>query len=241
MFLQRQISEIKQQNEERLAGERKRQREAVERIRKQTETEIEFLQSRLEETETITETYRVRTAELRREISENKTEKETAEDSLESAREALGKVRAAREEAEELWRQKYLLNQSERLQERNRVRDLLGQLKHLREADTRRVENVSDLNSKLVEKEREIHKLIEENISQIETHTQLTESIRDYQQNKDSVSLKRQKTLDFSVPPDKLKEQLRKTQEENEQSKLYIDKVLSQIMNHCSDLLEIKK
>ena len=83
---------------------------------------------RLEETETITETYRVRTAELRREISENKTEKETTEDSLESAREALGKVRAAREEAEELWRQKYLLNQSERLQERNRVRDLLGQV-----------------------------------------------------------------------------------------------------------------
>ena len=40
------FSEIKQQNEERLAGERKRQREAVERIRKQTETEIEFLQSR---------------------------------------------------------------------------------------------------------------------------------------------------------------------------------------------------
>ena len=79
----------------------------------------------------------------------------------------------------------------------------------------------------------------------------------------DSVSLRRQKTLDFSVPPEKLKvelriqriidlvqkvikvlhfqEQLRKTQEENEQSKLYIDKVLSQIMDHCSDLLEIKK
>ena len=70
----------------------------------------------------------MRTAELRREITENKTEKETTEDSLESAREALGKVRAAREEAEELWRQKYLLNQSERLQERNRVRDLLGQV-----------------------------------------------------------------------------------------------------------------
>ena len=69
--------------------------------------------------------------------------------------------------------------------------------------------------------------------------------------------------MDFSVPPEKLKvelriqriidlvqkvikvlhfqEQLRKTQEENEQSKLYIDKVLSQIMDHCSDLLEIKK
>ena len=85
------------------------------------------------------------------------------------------------------------------------------------------MQNVSDLNSKLVEKEREIHKLIEENISeselslistilnftffkdlwllafnirlftiltiytflgQIETHTQLTESIRDYHHNK---------------------------------------------------------
>ena len=34
---------------------------------------------------------------------------------------------------------------------------------------------------------------------------------------------------------------MRKTQEENEQSKLYIDKVLGQIMEHCSDLLEIKK
>ena len=44
----------------------------------------------------------------------------------------------------------------------------LFQLKQLREAEPRRVENVSDLNSKLVEKEREIHKLIEENISESE-------------------------------------------------------------------------
>ena len=40
------FSEIKLNNEERLAEERKKQREAVERIKKQTETEIDFLQSR---------------------------------------------------------------------------------------------------------------------------------------------------------------------------------------------------
>ena len=86
---------------------------------------------RLEETESVTENYRLKTAELRKDILENKTEKETAENSLESAREALGQVRAAREEAEELWRPKYLLNQSERLQERNRVKDLLEQVRAL--------------------------------------------------------------------------------------------------------------
>ena len=64
MFLQRQIrsdgqqlssaqrikqlhfSEIKQQNDQRLEEERKNQRESLERIRKQTQTEIDFLQSR---------------------------------------------------------------------------------------------------------------------------------------------------------------------------------------------------
>ena len=40
------FSEIKQHNEERLTEERKKQREAVERIKKQTETEVDFLQSR---------------------------------------------------------------------------------------------------------------------------------------------------------------------------------------------------
>ena len=40
------FSEIKQHNEELLAEERKKQRETVERIKKQTETEVDFLQSR---------------------------------------------------------------------------------------------------------------------------------------------------------------------------------------------------
>lgn len=31
------------------------------------------------------------------------------------------------------------------------------------------------------------------------------------------------------------------TQEENEHLKIYIDKVLNQIMDHCSDLLEVKR
>ena len=86
---------------------------------------------RLEETENTTENYRARTAELRRDILENKTEKERTENSLESARDTLNQVRAAREEAEELWREKYLLNQSERLEERNRVKDLLAQVRAL--------------------------------------------------------------------------------------------------------------
>ena len=142
---------------------------------------------RLEETENTTENYRARTAELRRDILENNAEKERTQNSLESARDILNQVRAAREEAEELWREKYLLNQSERLEERNRVKDLLAQvrallsyqtipliklfqLKQLRDAEPRKVQNVSDLNSKLVEKEREIHKLIEENISESELY-----------------------------------------------------------------------
>merc|ERR1712150_194611 len=98
-------------------------------------------------------------------------------------------------------------------------------------------QSFSDLNSKLLEKENEIQKLIEENINQIETHTRLTERLRDYHCDKDSVSLRRQKTLDFSVEPQQLKEQLRNTQEENEHLKNYIDKVLSQIMEQCSHLL----
>ena len=73
----------------------------------------------------------MRTTELRRDILETKTEKERAENSLESAREALTRVREAREEAEELWRQKCLLNQTERLQERTRVKDLLAQVRFL--------------------------------------------------------------------------------------------------------------
>ena len=40
------FSEIKQHNEELLAEERRKQRETVERIKKQTETEVDFLQSR---------------------------------------------------------------------------------------------------------------------------------------------------------------------------------------------------
>ena len=40
------FSEIKQQNDQRLEEERKNQRESLERIRKQTQTEIDFLQSR---------------------------------------------------------------------------------------------------------------------------------------------------------------------------------------------------
>ena len=92
---------------------------------------ISIFLRRLQETETRTEDYRVRSAELRREILENKTEKEKTENSLESARQALAKVRGAREEAEELWREKYLLNQSERLEERNRVKELLVQVRLL--------------------------------------------------------------------------------------------------------------
>jgi len=75
----------------------------------------------------------------------------------------------------------------------------------------------------------------------IETHTQLTENIRNYHTNKDLVSLRRQKSVDFSVTPEKLKEQFMNTQEENEHLKIYIDKVLNQIMDHCSDLLEVKR
>ena len=73
----------------------------------------------------------MRTTALGKEILETETEKEKTEKSLESAREALIQVREAREEAEELWREKYLLNQSERLQERNRVKDLLAQVRAL--------------------------------------------------------------------------------------------------------------
>ena len=92
---------------------------------------VSDLLPRLEETENTTDNYRARTAELRRDILENKTEKERTENSLESARDTLNQVRAAREEAEELWREKYLLNQSERLEERNRVKDLLAQVRAL--------------------------------------------------------------------------------------------------------------
>ena len=73
----------------------------------------------------------MRTAELRREIIENEREKKRSENSLELARQALSKVREAREEAGELWREKYLLNQSERLEERNRVKDLLTEVSFL--------------------------------------------------------------------------------------------------------------
>ena len=92
---------------------------------------ISIFLRRLQETETRTEDYRVRSAELRREILENKTEKEKTENRLESAQQALAKLREAREEAEELWREKYLLNQSERLEERNRIKELLVQVRLL--------------------------------------------------------------------------------------------------------------
>ena len=44
--LQHHFSEIKQINEERLQEEKRKQRETVERIKKQTQSEIDFLQSR---------------------------------------------------------------------------------------------------------------------------------------------------------------------------------------------------
>ena len=86
---------------------------------------------RLEEIETRTQDYRAKRAELRKDILENQTEKEKTASSLESAREALNKVREARLEAEERWKRKYLLNQSERLEERNRVKDLLVEARAL--------------------------------------------------------------------------------------------------------------
>ena len=65
---------------------------------------------------------------MRKDLQDNNAEKERTEKSLDSARSALSQVREGREEAEEVWRQKYLLNQSERLEERNRVKDLLAQV-----------------------------------------------------------------------------------------------------------------
>jgi len=214
----------------------------VEKIQNQTEIEIEILQMRYQENEIRNENDRVKITELKQQISETNIEKAKAETSFCSAREALSKIREARGEAQDEWEKYSSVRENERLEYKGRVNSLLAKLKELRDSEEpQREQSFSDLNSKLVEKETEIQRLIEENINQIETHTKLTENIRDYHSDKDSVSLRRQKTLDFSVPPEKLKEQLRNTQEENEHLKIYIDKVLNQIMEQCSHLLEVKK
>jgi len=250
MFLERSISEIRENNLQLLESEKKKHNANINKIQASIEEERECL--------------KIRCKNLKRENERISNEiqelQELVKTTVEQSREKKEMLSNTQTHVESIINQNTELNlmieneRNLRAVEKSNIKRQIGSLIEkindfqLPSGGFNSFVSVSSLNCKIKENENEINQLLAENIKYLDTYNDLQKNLEQFGKYKDSCSLDPTNTRtilarnekELHLSPEEMKKKLEESKNENEKLSNYIDNVLASIMDNCSHLLEKK-
>jgi len=250
MFLERSISEIRENNLQLLESEKKSHKANFEKIQSSIVEERECLDIRCKNLKRENEKISNEIQELQELVKTTVDQSKETKEMVSQTQTHVESIINQNTELNLMIENERNLRAVEKCDIKRQIGSLIEQINgfQLPAVGFNSIQSVSSLSCKVQENENEINRLLSENIKYLDTYNDLQKKLEQFGKYKDSCSLDPKNTStilarnenELHLSPEEMKKKLAESKNENEKLSNYIDNVLASIMDNCSHLLEKK-